>query len=240
MKRINWSGYRWITQERWGISHPDKSWCYYDESAVNVDENKILHLQTMYNPKEIELDGNKVVSDFAIGLLSSERNFGHGLFEIECKLPKGKNLWPAFWVWGADSWPPEIDFFEAYTNKRGSYFRPSIWPLSLWDVQTNVHYRVEDNESGKSSTKSRQGWMGWRNPSKNFLKYECLWTPDLIEIKYNGTVVRRITDKVVLDDINSQKHRVIINNHLRNGDNKEQVTDFQVKSFKYTPLSKIK
>jgi len=240
MKKINWSGYKWITQERWGAIHQDKSWCHYDESAVSIGKDKMLHLQTKYQPKEFEIDDKKVISDFAVGLVSSEEDFGHGLFEIECKLPKGKNLWPAFWIWGVDSWPPEVDFFEAYTNKRGSYFSPSLWPPAIWDVQTNIHYRTSDNEEGRGSIGAKPGWMGWKNPSKHFFKYECLWTPEFIEIKYNGKVVKKFSDKKIMEDINSQKQRVIINNHLRNGDNKEQVTDFQVKSFKYTSLSNIK
>jgi len=239
MKKINWSGYKWITQEVWGQVHEDKKWCYYDETAVSVDSNEILHLLTHYNPNEFEIKGLKFTSPFGVGLISSEERFSHGLFEIECKLPKGKNLWPAFWVWGADSWPPEIDFFEAYTNKRGSYFSPSIWPPALWDVQTNIHYRTTGNKEGRSSIGAKPGWMGWKNPSKHFFKYECLWTPEFIEIKYNGKVVKVFDDIKIMADINSQKHRVIINNQLRHDGNEKQVSDFQIKSFKYTPLNKL-
>ena len=36
----------------------------------------------------------------------------------KAKLPYGDNLWPAFWMWSWDSWPPEIDIFEGYTNNK--------------------------------------------------------------------------------------------------------------------------
>ena len=54
MKKFSWSGHKWIKQEPWGLIHPDKAWNYYDESAVEVDKNKTLHLKTHYNPKEIK------------------------------------------------------------------------------------------------------------------------------------------------------------------------------------------
>ena len=38
MKTINWSGYEWITQERWGDLHPEKTYCWYDQHAVTIDE----------------------------------------------------------------------------------------------------------------------------------------------------------------------------------------------------------
>ena len=48
--------------------------------------------------------------------LHSTTGYRYGWFEAKIKLPKGKNLWPAFWMWAWDSWPPEIDIFEGYTT----------------------------------------------------------------------------------------------------------------------------
>jgi hypothetical protein len=36
MKSIFWSGYEWITQERWGQVHPEKPHWWYDESCVHI------------------------------------------------------------------------------------------------------------------------------------------------------------------------------------------------------------
>ncbi len=37
----------------------------------------------------------------------------YGIFSITAKIPKGKGVWPAFWLIPADkTWPPEIDIFE--------------------------------------------------------------------------------------------------------------------------------
>jgi beta-glucanase (GH16 family) len=50
------------------------------------------------------------------GLLTTKDSYNQkfGYFEIRARLPKGKGLWPAFWLLPADgSWPPEIDVMEA-------------------------------------------------------------------------------------------------------------------------------
>ena len=112
MRTFEWCGYEWITQERWGQIHPEKSHWWYDESCVSVDKQNHLHLKTKYNPKRFE--ELNLTSPIGVGLVSCTNKFKYGVFSIEAKLPHGKNLWPAFWMWSWDSWPPEIDVFEGW------------------------------------------------------------------------------------------------------------------------------
>ena len=52
---------------------------------------------------------------YTSGLVDSRGKFyqAYGRFEARVKVPKGKGLWPAFWLLPEDaSWPPEIDIME--------------------------------------------------------------------------------------------------------------------------------
>lgn len=52
---------------------------------------------------------------FTSGMVSSHEKFSqrYGWFEARVQLPRGRGLWPAFWLLPANgTWPPEIDIME--------------------------------------------------------------------------------------------------------------------------------
>ncbi|MGZ6412631.1 MAG: glycoside hydrolase family 16 protein, partial [Bacteroidia bacterium] len=52
--------------------------------------------------------------------LVSKQNFSYGKYEIRCKIPKGKSLWPAFWLYGEyNKVNNEIDVFEFWNPHNG-------------------------------------------------------------------------------------------------------------------------
>lgn len=54
---------------------------------------------------------------YTSGLVTTEPSFSqtYGRFVASLKLPRGKGLWPAFWLLPVDkSWPPEADPLEAF------------------------------------------------------------------------------------------------------------------------------
>lgn len=72
--------------------------------SIRFDRAPARHRET--------LGGFRYVS----GLITTEPSFSqtYGYFEMRAKLPRGKGIWPAFWLLPKDlSWPPEIDIMES-------------------------------------------------------------------------------------------------------------------------------
>ncbi len=234
---IQWQGHTWETKERWGEIHPGKRYCYYDPTAVEI-KNGNLVLKTHYNPKSFTIDGQEFVSNIGIGLVSNTTHLSYGYYEIEAKLPSGKHLWPAFWMYAFESHPPEIDILEAYTKNKKGYFNPfakSI--LGIWQVETNVHYGFRKDNTYKM-TGGKTHWFGLKNPAKRFIKYGLLWEPSKIVFFYNGLIVRKITNKEVLKYFDNVTMNVIINNHVDSDVDVDNppVSEFIIKSFKHEPF----
>lgn len=64
----------------------------------------------------LECDGvpmgqNKRYFNYTSAHITPKQKFKYGLFEIRCKLPEGKGLWPAFWLYGGNP-NEEFDIFE--------------------------------------------------------------------------------------------------------------------------------
>jgi beta-glucanase (GH16 family) len=59
------------------------------------------------------------------GMITSEHllNQRYGYFEMRAQLPRGKGLWPAFWLLPSDGgWPPEIDVMEMLGHAPETYY----------------------------------------------------------------------------------------------------------------------
>jgi hypothetical protein len=229
--KIKWSGYNWATQERWGNIHPDKAYNWYDPSAVEVRDEDLI-LKTHYNPKEFTVNNKKITSNYGVGLVSNTTKFGYGYFEIEAKLPTGKNLWPAFWMWSFDSWPPEIDILEAYSSiKKPSYFKLPLYSLlGFWNVQTNYHYETKD---GNKSIGGKTHWFGFKDPKNILLNMVVYGKKIKLFFTTMDRVVRTIKDKTILSNLNGTKMNVILNNHIREDIGDFGTSEFIIKSFKY-------
>lgn len=171
----------------------DTPFYHFGSPAVWPDHDGSTTLHIVTDPMYVHhWDGKTYPTLYAVGLLRSVETFGYGTYAAEIKLPKGRNLWPSFWLCGDGHWPEsgEIDVCEAETNARGSYFR---LPLG-WKTTNNVHYlRGEHRQAGMRNVPIiRQP----HNPSERFVRYECEWRPNKVTFKVDGKTVRTVTEGV--------------------------------------------
>jgi len=241
MKEFSWANHEWRSRPAWGEVHPNLSWSWYDESQIEkINENEII-LKSNLNPKTIKdwYDGTVYNSTIGFGHMESLEAFEYGRFEVDIKLPKGKYLWPAFWFVGGNSWPPEFDVFEAFTENKNCYFH--IDKKKWWHFFTGKWWRVESNiHLGKNADEARalgakRHFLGLRSPIKKYYNYAIEWREDSIKIFYNNRCVRKITDESVLSELRGETMRVIISTGVKEK-HLEHITETKMyaKNFKYT------
>lgn len=86
-------------------------------TSLNIDPFRLADgkLDIVAEPLKEDLRQFTWGRSYTSGLLTTRASFSqmYGLFEIRAKLPRGKGLWPAFWLLPAKGvWPPEIDVLE--------------------------------------------------------------------------------------------------------------------------------
>lgn len=105
---------KWFTYYPYGpAAKPDScSFCRTHVTAnIFRDENCTLNDGLLFL-KSDKIKGNWFGNsfDYTSGMIHSKQQFTtYGKYEIRCKLPPGKQQWPAFWIFG---WNTEIDIFE--------------------------------------------------------------------------------------------------------------------------------
>ena len=112
---------------------------------------------------------------YTSGLITTERSFSqlYGVFEIRARMPKGRGLWPDFWLLPADhSWPPEIDVFEYLGNDT-----------------TILHTNAHSNAGGKHT--DAPGVIQVPDLSAEFHDYAVDWQKDVIKWYFDGVEVAR-------------------------------------------------
>ncbi|MFO1419044.1 MAG: family 16 glycosylhydrolase [Methylotetracoccus sp.] len=170
---------KWIRTDAWGNrGYPAQGEleCYLPSnfslsggvlSIIAKEENQPSCLPTNPDPTR-----------YSSGMLTTAKSFQqqYGYFEIRARLPKGKGLWPAFWLLPADlTVPPEIDVMESIGSNVNSVF------LAL-------HY----TESGQY--RSSAGWFAGPDFSAGFHTFGVDWQPGVLT--FYGDGVQRYQAKV--------------------------------------------
>lgn len=106
---------------------------------------------------------------YTSGVITTQPSFSqaYGYFEMRAKLPRGKGVWPAFWLLPADlSWPPEIDIMESVGD-----------PSKVYGVYHSGAVKIEGREFAVSPD--------------DFHVYAVSWDQDQIAWFIDGREVRR-------------------------------------------------
>ena len=107
--------------------------------------------------------------------------FQYGYIEIRAKIPKGKGLWPAFWILPTDHISkPEIDVLEVLGHETDK-------------VYLNFHYQIPDGKDAVS-----QGEFIGSDFAEGWHTYGVDWKPDGITWFIDGTERRTFTDRSII------------------------------------------
>lgn len=258
---LHWKGYHWMNGQPWGTAHPNAKYTWYaDESETIVrnvsiffgEEKSECLMQGINNtPKYFEEIGQTKL--YGCGCVSTCQSFLFGNFHFEYVLPDGIHLWPAIWLSGVHTWPPEIDIMEAWSgNGLFCKNKPNYRRFPLFN---NIHPGIYYTKQGKTAYGKGYGSLGsdratysWLQKQNAWNTCDLIWRKDLIEVYYNGHRVMRITaddeDRgyYMLDFMNQDMY-VCIDCFAGNNFSKEDFehyvkhgTYFVVKNFVYKPV----
>lgn len=243
MKTFNLMGFDWqCCMEGGRIIHEKQPYVLYDETEISAEKDVVK--LTLGTPSQVAVeywDGTIYYPQYGGGLIRSVETFSYGTFSAEICMPKGKGLWASFGLYGEGSWADhrEIDICEGYSDN--DYFRlftPYFpWLNPSWKTTNNIHYDNNGHKQvgARNVPKCRQRY----NPTDNFIKYECRWTPDEIVFCVDGKKVRKNTNAVkhFLHD-QGDRMRVVFNLLCENPDDHEisMETPMLIRNFKYQPL----
>jgi beta-glucanase (GH16 family) len=116
---------KWTPKDPWGVVRNDELQAYIIK-AFSTSEG-VLTIRCEDEPAFY--DGAK--RDYRSGMMSTSGKFAqtYGRFEIRCRVPKGKGLWPAFWLLpDPPAWPPEIDILEILGHETDKVYMSLHWP----------------------------------------------------------------------------------------------------------------
>lgn len=240
--KINLFGYDWwvYNHTKWDSSRYDDAYFGTQGVAEGVNPSSIrLYIENApmrFNRKETEPSENgEVVKHLCCGEVNGP-TMSYGTYKWKVIMPTQKHLWPALWLCGKHSWPPEIDVVEGYTQDRGDYVKN--WLTTT--LETNFHMR----RNMKAGTHINIGAKGiptfiYKLFKKDIDEYKCVWTPYCVKIYFNGILIRSITNKKFLADINvCPEMYPIMNIMVDNGyvhDEKNR-PHLDIMDFSYTPM----
>ena len=208
---LNKFGHEWYSDTHTKYDNSDYDHAYFGPDGV-ISTNTSILLKVVEKPVEFErgdifphVSGDPsddlITKEYCCGEVISEP-MSYGTYTWKVKMPETPNLWPALWLCGYKSWPPEIDVVEGYTRK-GGYIR-NIINTSL---NTNAHYRKK--EEIVHMKPSLLLTVIYKLFHRAVDKWKYTWTEDSIKVYFNGIRIRTIKDKDLLNDLNADASTIV-------------------------------
>jgi beta-glucanase (GH16 family) len=186
---------RWNVLTRENSKHNELQYYVPDEVYV---ENGMLRIQS-----RIRKFGSK---EYTSGRLDTKGKLAtvYGRFEIRAKLPTGKGLWPAHWLYPQNrDWQMERLMTEAVENGKESLIpeeRPWYSEIDIMEflghdpttVYGTLHYYTFDGQK-KTASGTKKGNVDY---SKDFHVYTLEWEPDSIKWYIDDELIYATTDGI--------------------------------------------
>lgn len=204
-KRLWWGSY--AEDEETHYQHPD---CVIqlDKGVKLITESK-----PFLNPHN-----NKTIP-FAQGLLYGKHTFYSGAIEVVVNIKPATGMWHApLWFVTVDEVLPEIDVSEVYSKNNKNKAKS----------KSNLHYGTDYAENKKSIGAKTHYLPNFFNRD---ITFAIKWDKKAINIYHDGFLVRKITDKDILQRI--QKGMVPIINTGVSAGYEHTGSEMIVKKFKY-------
>ncbi len=179
---------KWRDNYYWGGRYNENGVTYYGENQFQFTDTTLLIVA--------EKDSSNGKKPYLSGMIDCSPSFKqqYGYFEIRSKNPKGTGFWPAFWLVSTETWPPEIDIYEFFTNEPNR-------------IKTNQHWL---NKKKKKKMQPK-GYKMKVDASDGFHVYAVEWTKK--KIKWfcdNKRIKTSRRGRKYLD----KKMHIIINNEV--------------------------
>jgi beta-glucanase (GH16 family) len=199
---------KWNVLIRENSKHGELQYYVPDEISVGNGVLRICSHMRKYGSKE-----------YTSGRLDTKMKFApvYGRFEIRAKLPQGKGLWPAYWLYPQNrDWLMEKAMEDAVAAGKERLIpeeRPWYTEIDIMEFlghETNILYGTIHYCSFDGTRRSSSGtWRGTVDYTKDFHIYALEWEPDSIRWFIDGNLIYTTTN-----GIPHTPHYIILNTEL--------------------------
>lgn len=190
------SGWKLVFEDNFdGNSLDRRKWAtrfiYADETTDSLND-ELQHYRDNANhiidSGQLELVAKQVGANlYESGMIRSIQTFYYGYFEARVFLPKGRGIWPAFWLNsdydqdGKLTWPPEIDIFEYVVNGK--------------ENTDNMIHSAASNAAQGFRYRNPKFDLRWRNYKADgplndaWHVFGLVWTPETISVFLDGQLL---------------------------------------------------